>query len=142
MTTIRILAALLASAALAACASPGPRKLRGDEDFAVLYTPPVKCVAIGACVARVNIKAINGVATQNLVSQYNYQVEPGEVSVLVLSHPVLGDKLPWVQGVCELKWTAVAGEIYALDRTVAPNGFNVTAKRGGDVVASCFAAFA
>lgn len=117
-------------------------KLRGDETFAVLYTPPVDCLARGACVSRVNVKSINGEAVQNLTSQYNYQAQPGDLSVIVLAHTVLGDKMPFTQGVCELKLSAEAGPLYVLDRVIEPNGFLVTATKDGSPVASCLAPFA
>jgi len=126
----------------AGCASPKPRTMLGKESFAILYTTPVKCVARGACVSRVNIRAINGTATQNLTSQYNYQVEPGPLSVIVLAHTVLGDKMKFTQGVCEIAWTAMEGVLYVLNRTIEQDGFLVTAKKNGDVVATCLAEFA
>ncbi len=126
----------------AGCASPKPRTMLGKESFAILYTTPVKCVARGACVPRVNIRAINGTATQNLTSQYNYQVEPGPLSVIVLAHTVLGDKVKFRQGTCELAWTALEGVLYVLDRTIEQGGFLVTVKKNGDVVATCLAEFA
>ena len=113
----------------AGCATPKPRAMLGDENFALLYTTPVNCVARGACVARINIRAINGEATQNLTTQYNF-------------HTVLGDNIGHRQGVCELSWTARAGALYVLDRTIVASSFHVTAKEGDETVSSCVAEFA
>lgn len=126
----------------AGCATPKPRAMLGDENFALLYTTPVNCVARGACVARINIRAINGEATQNLTTQYNFQVDPRPLSVIVLAHTVLGDNIGHRQGVCELSWTARAGALYVLDRTIVASSFHVTAKEGDETVSSCVAEFA
>ncbi|MEK7266008.1 MAG: hypothetical protein AAB227_07910 [Pseudomonadota bacterium] len=117
--------------------------MTGDEDFAVIFTTPVECVARGACVARVSVQAINGETVSHFSTKYNYKVSPGPVSVIVLLFPVSGDGVKGAaQGLCELKWLAVSGEVYTLDRTAQGGGFQVTATtRDGAEAASCFAPF-
>lgn len=136
-------AVLLAlSVAITNCASPAPQKMFGDESFATIYTVPTNCVARGACASRVALMAINGQSVSHFTTKYNYRVPPGEVSVIVLAYPVLGDRMKYVQGVCELKWTVIAGKLYEIDRTIQGGGFFVTAKtEDGEQAASCFAAF-
>ncbi|HXI87385.1 MAG TPA: hypothetical protein VNH64_08000, partial [Parvularculaceae bacterium] len=97
------------------CASPAPRHMLGDESFATVYTVPVNCLARGACVSRVTIMTIDGKSVGHVTTKYNYRVLPGEHSIIVLAYPVVGDKMKFKQGVCELKWTAVAGKLYEID---------------------------
>lgn len=136
-------ALLLVTGTVTGCASPRPLELKGGESFAVIFTTPVDCVARGACVARVTIKAINGEAVGNFSTKYNYQVPPGDLSVVVMLYPIGGDNLKGnAVGICELKWTAVAGELYTLDRVVEATGFLVIAtKRDGERATTCFAPF-
>ncbi len=130
---------------LAACAAPSPSKLSGDEDHAVLYTTPVNCVAVGACVSRVQVQAINGDAVQKLTTQYNYKVPPGALSIIVKAFPVLGEGRPFVQGICELKINAKAGTLYYINREDldrSKQAFFIHARlKDGKEVATCTAPF-
>lgn len=141
--SVSFAAVLVLFCALAGCASPKPLQLTGDEAFAAIYTPPVECIARGACVARVSIQAINGETVSNFSTKYNYKVSPGPVSVIVILFPVGGDGVKGdAQGLCELKWLAVSGEVYTLDRVAQADGFQVTATtRDGAEATSCYAPF-
>ena len=100
---------------VSSCATPRPQTLDSSSGQAVLYATPVNCVAVGACVSRIKIRTINGSSTQNISTQYNFKVEAGPVSVLVVFPPVLGEKIR-SDGVCELEFVAEAGRTYILDR--------------------------
>lgn len=130
-------------ALLTGCVSPKPMGLQGDEPFAVVYTKPIDCILVGSCAAPVTVRAINGKPVNNWSSPYNYKVDPGPVSVLVLLYSfgdggVKGN----YTGVCELSWTAAAGVLYRLDRSVAGDRFRATAASpDGSEAAECYAPF-
>ena len=135
-TLIRLLNAtplvLLIAIGLAACNSPHPITLDGDEAYAVLHQPPYARGGGGLYVHRAGLCALNGQDPHGAVLKYNRRVEPGQVS-LKFCNPIADPETFVRQGIgqCDVTFQAIAGQLYILD--FEPEDFRQTCVYNSDM---------
>ena len=119
-TLIRLLNAtpllLVIAIGLAACNSPYPTKMKGDEPYAVLHQPPYAKGGGGLYFHRAGLCTINGEDPHGEFLKYNHRVEPGRVS-LKFCNPIADPETFIRQGIgqCDVSFQAIKGQLYILD---------------------------
>ncbi|MEO1641773.1 MAG: hypothetical protein AAFR74_00450 [Pseudomonadota bacterium] len=117
---------------LAACNSPHPAKLKGDETYAVLHQPPYARGGGGLYFHRAGLCTINGKDPSGEFLKYNHRVSPGEVS-LKFCNPIADPETFVRQGIgqCDVTFQAIAGQLYILD--FEPEDFRQTCVYNSDM---------
>ncbi|MEM1389975.1 MAG: hypothetical protein AAGG45_02760 [Pseudomonadota bacterium] len=123
---------LVIAIGLAACNSPSPAALKGDEPYAILHQPPYARGGGGLYIHRAGLCSINGEDPHGEFIKYNHRVDPGQVS-LKFCNPIADPETFVMQGIgkCDVTFQAIRGQLYILD--FEPDNFRRTCVYNADM---------